>query len=101
MSKFYHVIRDCYGKWIKSPNNGGECCTTQEDTVEALNQLIQERDALQARVKRLEDVILAADKFLDAVQDDEEIDYHDWVCKVADARTAYNFAKQTAKETKP
>ena len=64
-------------------------------------QLESERDALQARVTRLEDVILAADKFLDAVQDDVEIDYHDWVCKVADARTAYNFAKQTAKESKP
>ena len=57
MSIFYHVVLDSSGKWIKSPNNGGECCTTQEDTVETLNKLIQERDALQARVKRLEDAL--------------------------------------------
>lgn len=57
MSIFYHVVLDSDGKWIKSPNNGGECCTTQEDTVEALNKLIQERDALQARVERLEEAL--------------------------------------------
>lgn len=54
MSIFYHVVIDSNGKWIKSPNNGGECCTTQEDTVETLNKLIQERDALQARVTTLQ-----------------------------------------------
>lgn len=100
MSKFYHVIRDCYGKWIKSPNNGGECCTTQEDTVEALNELIQKRDELQARVNRLEEALVAADKYLCEIQADDS-DYDTWICNTADARTAYAFAKQAAKESKP
>jgi RecB family exonuclease len=44
MSKFYHVIREGEHRWISAPNNGGECCLTKEDTVEELNQLIQNRD---------------------------------------------------------
>lgn len=54
MSKFYHVYVDAGHKWIGAPNNGGECCVTPEDTVEELNRLLQERDAANARIKRLE-----------------------------------------------
>lgn len=53
-----------------------------------------------ARVKRLEDVLVAADRYITLVQSDYS-DYHTWICNTADARTAYAFAKQAAKESKP
>lgn len=55
----------------------------------------------KARVKRLEEALVAADKYIDEIQADDNGDYHTWVVNVADARTAYNFAKQAAKESKP
>lgn len=58
-------------------------------------------DALQARVKRLEEAIVAADKYIDAIQADDSKDYTIWVLNSADARTAYAFAKQASKESKP
>lgn len=54
MSKFYRVIREGDNWWISAPNNGGECCTSFEDTVEELNRLIQRRDALLSYVHELE-----------------------------------------------
>jgi chromosome segregation ATPase len=57
-------------------------------------------DELQARVNRLEEALAAADKYLVEIQADDS-DYDTWICNTADARTAYAFAKQAAKESKP
>lgn len=68
MSKFYHVIRDGSGKWIKSPNNGGECCQSQEDTVEELNRLLKQlEESEKLRVEYREALKAAGDALDDRI----------------------------------
>lgn len=57
MSSKYTLVHEGLSRWINRPNNSGECCSTWGDTVDELNSLIQERDALQARVKRLDEAL--------------------------------------------
>lgn len=68
MSAFYHVIKEGDIAWIASPNNGGECCASREDTVEELNRLLRERNALASRIAELEDEALAEDPLQDELE---------------------------------
>lgn len=47
MSDKYTLVQEGLDQWISSPNNGGECCQTNAETVDELNRLL-------ARIKRLE-----------------------------------------------
>lgn len=40
MSRKYTLVHEGLSQWIKSPNNGGECCQTCVDTVDELNRLL-------------------------------------------------------------
>lgn len=84
------------GSVLGSPKRTNRCIQTEK----IAGPIRDERDALQARVKRLEDALSAADKYLCEIQADDS-DYDTWICNTADARTAYAFAKQAAKESKP
>lgn len=59
MSDKYTLVQEGLDQWISSPNNGGECCQTNAETVDELNRLL-------ARIKRLEeagdDIFLLAQK---------------------------------------
>jgi predicted nucleic acid-binding Zn-ribbon protein len=70
------------------------------ELIDSTAKLEQENVDLRARVKRLEDALAAADKYIDEIQSDDP-DYDTWICNTADAHTAYIFAKQAAKESKP
>lgn len=62
--------------------------------------LERELNEANARIKRLEEAVEAADNYIDALQDHEGVEYTTWVCNVADARNAYRTAKHEAKESK-
>lgn len=106
MSKFYHVYVEADHKWIGAPNNGGECCISPEDTVEELNRLLAERDAANARIKRLEEAVAA---YQSAYAPDGHVAPHD--CFATGPRTGEMFqdlvacpgcwAERKAKESKP
>ena len=55
MSNYYTLVREGSDQWIKHPNNGGECCQTNSETVDELNRLL-------TRIKRLEDAYAAKDQ---------------------------------------
>lgn len=53
MNKKYTLVRDGTDQWINLPNNGGECCETDADTVEELNGLISRIDRLEEFIDQL------------------------------------------------
>lgn len=81
-----------------------DCGATGPERSHKVSQNKQNEDwntrADDARIRRLEEAVVAADKYIDALQVDFE-DYSVWVCNVADAENAYRAAKHEAKESKP
>ena len=65
-----------------------------------VEKLERELAAAQDRMVRLENAIIRADMYIDALQDHDGVEYTTWVCNVADARNAYRVAKYEAKEAK-
>lgn len=66
-----------------------------------LMRLKDEIAVLRDRIKRMEQAVAAADRYIDVLQYHEGVEYTTWVCNVADARNAYRAAKYEAKEAKP
>lgn len=71
-------------------------------TIRQQQLLDEEILRLRERVKRLLGAIEFADEFIAMLQvGEEDMEQRDWIRAVADARTAYVCAKQSAKEAKP
>ena len=66
-----------------------------------LMRLKDEIAGLRERIKRMEQAVAAADRYIDVLQYHEGVEYTQWVCNLADARNAYRAAKHEAKESKP